>query len=67
VGFTSDLKQRLAAHNSGKSVYTEDFKPWRLVGFLGFVNKLQAIKFEKYLKSNAGRIFLRRYFNYTEV
>ena len=63
IGFTSNLKQRLADHNAGKSVYTKDFKPWSLIGFLGFDQEIKALRFERYLKSNAGRIFLKRYFN----
>jgi putative endonuclease len=63
IGFTSNLKQRLEAHNSGKSIYTKDFRPWNLIGFLGFDQELKALRFERYLKSNAGRIFLKRYFN----
>lgn len=63
IDFTSNLKQRLEAHDSGKSVYTKDFKPWKLIGFLGFDQEIKAIRFEKYLKSNAGRIFLEIYFN----
>ena len=66
IGFTHNLKQRLLDHNSGKSVYTKDFKPWKLIGFLGFDQEIKAIRFEKYLKSNAGRIFLKRYFNSVE-
>lgn len=62
IGFTRDLKKRLMEHNAGKSVYTKDYKPWKLVGFLGFDQESKALKFERYLKSNAGRIFLRRYF-----
>ncbi len=62
IGFTSNLKQRLLDHNSGKSVYTKQYKPWTLVGFLGFDTELKALRFERYLKSNAGRIFIRRYF-----
>lgn len=63
IGFTSNLKQRLLDHNAGKSVYTKDFKPWILIGFLAFDQEAKALKFERYLKSNAGRIFLRRYFS----
>lgn len=62
IGFTSNLKQRLADHNSGKSTYTRDFKPWTLIGFLGFNQENKALRFEKHLKTNAGRIFLKRYF-----
>ena len=63
IGFTYDLKQRLSHHNAGKSVYTKDFKPWKLIGFLGFDEEIKAKRFEYHLKSHAGRIFLRRYFN----
>ena len=62
IGFTSNLKQRLADHNAGRSVYTKNLRPWELVGFLGFDEELKALKFERHLKTNAGRIFLRRYF-----
>ncbi len=62
IGFTHTLKQRLDDHNSGKSIYTKQFKPWILVGFLGFDQEAKALKFERYLKSNAGRIFIKRYF-----
>ena len=62
IGFTHNLKQRCSEHNTGKSVYTKDFIPWVLIGFFGFDQEVKAIKFERYLKSNAGRVFLRRYF-----
>jgi putative endonuclease len=64
LGFTSNIEQRLAEHNSGKSIYTRTYKPWKLIGFLAFDQKIKALKFEKYLKTNAGKIFLRRYFNH---
>ena len=65
IGFTCNLKQRLLDHNSGKSAYTKQLKPWVLVGFFGFDQEAKALRFERYLKSNAGRIFLRRYFSTT--
>lgn len=63
IGFTNNLKQRLLDHNKGKSIYTKQFKPWKLVGFLGFDQVSKALKLEQHLKSNAGRLFLRRYFD----
>ncbi len=63
IGFSSNLKQRLLDHNADKSIYTKQFRPWILAGFLGFDHESKALKFEKYLKSSAGRIFLKRYFN----
>jgi len=62
IGFTRNLKQRFADHNAGKSVYTAEFKPWKIIGFFGFDQETKALKFERHLKTNTGRIFLRRYF-----
>ena len=62
IGFTGNLKQRFAEHNAGKSVYTAPLAPWKMIGFFGFDQEIKAIRFERHLKSNAGRIFLRRYF-----
>lgn len=67
IGFTRNLKQRLSDHNGGKSVYTKDFKPWELIGFLGFDQESKALRFEQHLKTNAGRVFLRRYFSAPEI
>jgi hypothetical protein len=35
--------------------------PWKIVGFFGFDQEMKARKFEQYLKTNAGKIFLDRY------
>ena len=63
VGFTKNIEQRLSEHNSGKSIYTSQFKPWNIVGYLAFDQEINARNFEKYLKSNAGKTFLKRYFD----
>jgi putative endonuclease len=57
IGSTSDLKQRLADHNSGKSPHTSKFKPWELECYIAFPDKQRAFDFEKYLKSHSGRAF----------
>lgn len=61
IGFTYDLQARLEAHNAGRSLYTADFRPWQLVAFFCFDQDLKARRFERYLKTNAGKIFLKRY------
>ena len=63
VGFTHNMKQRLLEHNTGKSIYTAQFMPWKIIGFFGFDQEEKARKFERYLKTNAGKIFLNRHFN----
>jgi len=57
IGATSDLKQRLADHNSGKNAHTAKFAPWNLGCYIAFPDKQNAYTFEKYLKSNSGRAF----------
>ncbi len=61
VGFTHDVEQRLQAHNSGKSTYTNQFKPWKILAYFAFDQESQARSFELYLKTNAGKVFLKRY------
>ncbi len=39
VGFTTDLKKRLATHNAGGSTHTSKYKPWRLISYHAFVDK----------------------------
>lgn len=61
IGFTKNLKDRLIAHNAGRSVYTKDNRPWKLEAFFVFDTESKALRFESYLKMNAGKIFLKRY------
>ena len=60
IGATSDLKQRLADHNSGKSTHTSKFTPWELEFYLAFSEKITAYEFEKYLKTHSGRAFANK-------
>jgi putative endonuclease len=57
TGLSSDLKQRLKNHNSGKSSHTAKYLPWELLWYCAFPNKATALAFEKYLKSHSGRAF----------
>jgi len=60
VGVTSDLKNRLKAHNEGSSSHTSKYKPWMLVTCLAFSDKSKAIEFEQYLKSGSGHAFANK-------
>jgi len=55
VGFTNDPERRIVEHNSGKSTYTNKFKPWKLVYKEAAADRLKARKRERYFKSSAGR------------
>jgi predicted GIY-YIG superfamily endonuclease len=60
TGASTDLKQRLSDHNSGKSTHTAKFSPWKLVWYCAFPDKYKALEFEKYLKSHSGRAFAKK-------
>ena len=62
TGFTSDLKRRLKEHNSGKSIYTNKFLPWKIKNYVAFEDKEKAKKFENFLKSGNGRVFSKKHF-----
>lgn len=62
IGFTTDLKQRLDEHNSGKSVHTNKCKPWKIKNYFAFDSEIKAKHFETYLKSHSGRKFCKNHF-----
>ena len=62
AGLTSDVRTRLAIHNSGGSKHTCELRPWELVVSLEFSAESSAVAFEKYLKSGSGRAFAKRHF-----
>ncbi len=61
IGYTTNLKQRLETHNSGGSVATAPYRPWKLVTYLAFDNMDKAIAFEKYIKIGSGNSFAKRH------
>lgn len=62
IGFTADLKKRIAVHNAGGSVHTAKYKPWVLVSYHAFADERRAREFEYYLKSGSGKAFASKRF-----
>jgi putative endonuclease len=60
IGFTTNLKQRLNDHNQGKSTYTSKKSNWRLIYAEMYLNKLDALGREKFLKSGSGHTFIKK-------
>jgi putative endonuclease len=60
VGLTTDLEQRLADHNAGRSQYTSQFRPWRMVSYVALRDRSKAESLELYLKSGSGHAFARK-------
>jgi putative endonuclease len=63
VGFSSNLKQRIADHLSSKGGYTRHKNNWQLIYFEGYLNKKDALSREKFLKSGSGRRYLNKQLN----
>ncbi|MBU1146601.1 GIY-YIG nuclease family protein [Patescibacteria group bacterium] len=60
TGFTSDIKRRLRQHLSGCSPYTSKKNNWRLIYCEIYLDKQDAIGREKFLKSGAGKKFIKK-------
>lgn len=63
TGYTTDLQKRIKEHNSGKSVHTNKFRPWKVQTYIAFENKEQASNFERYLKTGSGIAFAIKHLN----
>jgi len=55
IGYTSDLKKRFKEHNDGQSQATKPFRPYKLIFYEAFLNRIDAKNREEYLKSGYGR------------
>jgi putative endonuclease len=62
VESAANVPMRIAAHNAGHSPLTAAHRPWKLVAVVQFGNEATAQRFEKFLKSSAGRVFTKHHF-----
>jgi len=59
TGATSDLKSRLQKHDDGQVPSTSKRRPLKLIYYEACLEKDDAIKREKYLKTGMGKRYLR--------
>jgi putative endonuclease len=59
IGFTYDLKNRLVEHKLGKVLSTKNKLPVKLIYYEACINKYDAVKRERYLKSGPGKKYLK--------
>jgi putative endonuclease len=59
IGYTSNLRTRLRQHSEGNSLATSHRGPWKLIYYEAYLEQADALGRKKYLKSGAGRRFLR--------
>jgi putative endonuclease len=60
VGVTTNLEERLQAHNAGASLHTSKYRPWKVVMYLCFEDDRRAVEFERYLKTGSGQAFAKK-------
>jgi putative endonuclease len=60
VGYTDDLRRRMKDHNAGKNLSTARRWTWTLRTYLAFPSMMQALAFERYLKSGSGHAFAKK-------
>jgi len=59
VGSTTDLNRRIKEHNAGNHKFTKRYVPWEIMHIEKYPALIEARKREKYLKSCAGRKFIK--------
>ena len=60
IGSTPKLEERVAKHNRAVNFSTKPYAPWRLIFFEAYINKQDALRREKYLKTSQGSRLLKR-------
>jgi len=60
TGYTKNLKLRFEQHNKGLVESTKDRRPFDLIYYEACLDREDATRREKYLKTYHGKMFLRR-------
>ena len=59
TGFSSDVSLRLKSHNEFGKEWTCKYRPWKLIYVNEFETKVEAMEYEKWLKTGIGRYFIK--------
>jgi putative endonuclease len=59
IGYSANLRKRFEQHLKGDSRATSYRGPWKLIYYEAYLEQADALGRERYLKSGAGRRFLR--------
>lgn len=59
IGYSANLRRRFAEHVEGISTATSERGPWTLIYYEAYLEQKDALGRERYLKSGAGRRFLK--------
>jgi putative endonuclease len=59
IGYSANLRKRFRQHSQGDSFATSYRSPWKLIYYEAYLEQADALGRERYLKSGAGRRFLK--------
>ena len=59
IGYSANLRKRFAQHVRGDAFATSYRGPWKLIYYEVYIEQADALGRERYLKSGAGRRFLK--------
>ncbi len=59
VGYTTNLKRRFSLHQKGLVPSTKPYRPWKLIFYEAYINKVDAKRREEYLKTAKGKRALK--------
>jgi putative endonuclease len=60
IGFTSNLRRRLADHTTGQVTFTSQLRPLTLTAYIAVETEPTARALEKYFKSGSGNAFAKK-------
>ncbi|MBL7142390.1 MAG: GIY-YIG nuclease family protein [Candidatus Pacebacteria bacterium] len=60
VGYTANLRKRLKEHNQRLNRSTKPYSPWKLIYYEDCLDKNDAKRRERYLKTSRGQRLLKR-------
>ena len=60
IGFTEDIKKRLADHNAGRNTSTKSRRPFELIYYEAHLSKEDALRREAYFKTTKGKSTLKQ-------
>lgn len=60
TGYSTDIYKRVDAHNEHMNVSTAHGGPWKLIYYEAYLEKMDALKREKFLKSGSGHRYVKK-------
>ncbi len=60
TGSTGDLRERIINHSEGRVISTKRYRPVKLIHYESYLEKIDALRRERYLKTTEGKRFLRQ-------